>query len=124
MNQNQDVSTKLLAIDLEQETEKICSRIRDLLKNRLKRRGMVVGVSGGIDSSVTAALAARALGKERVFALEKPERHSAEETVSLSTTLIEHFGVDSLRVDLSPILEALGCYRSYDDALRLVIAAH
>ena len=55
MNQYQDVSNKLLAIDLEQETEKICSRIRDLLKNRLKRRGMVVGVSGGIDSSVTAA---------------------------------------------------------------------
>lgn len=121
MKHNQDVSIKLLAIDLEQETGKICARIRELLTHRLKRRGMVIGVSGGIDSSVTAALAVKALGKEKVFALEMPERHSAEETVSLSTTLIDHLGVESLRVDLSPILEALGCYRSYDAAVRLVI---
>lgn len=115
------IAPDVLNIDTGCETEKIVAGIRSMLKDDLKRRGIVVGVSGGIDSSVTAALAVRAVGRERVFALEMPERHSADETTSLSGALIERLGIDSLRVDISPILEAAGCYRSYDDAVRMVI---
>jgi NAD+ synthase len=121
MDQVDAFSAEVLAIDLEKEAERIASCIRDCMKNQLKRRGIVVGLSGGIDSSVTAALAVKALGKERVFGLEMPERHSAKETTSLSRSVIDHLGIDSLRVDISPILESLGFYRLYDEAVRLVI---
>jgi NAD+ synthase len=110
-----------LLIDAEQEVGKISSRIRDALRNRLKRRGLVIGLSGGIDSSVTAALAVKALGPERVYGLEMPERHSAEETVSLSRSVIDHLGIQSQRIDISPILETVGSYRAYDDAVRMVV---
>jgi len=121
MIESKQFSAEVLDIDLEKETERIASRIRDCMKNQLKRRGIVIGLSGGIDSSVTAALAVKALGKERVFGLEMPERHSAEETTRLSQSVIDHLGIASQRIDISPILESLGFYRLYDEAVREVI---
>jgi NAD+ synthase len=111
----------VLTLDLEKETEKITSFIRDSMKNQLKRRGIVIGLSGGIDSSVTAALAVKALGSARVFGLEMPERHSAPETTSLSRTIIDHLGIDSNSIDISTILESVGFYHLYDTAVQMVI---
>jgi NAD+ synthase len=121
MTCSRQFSVEVLAIDPDKEAGRIASGIRNCMKNRLKRRGVVIGISGGIDSSVTAALAVMALGKERVFALEMPERHSAKETTGLSRTVIDHLGIDSLRIDISPILESVGFYRLYDEAVRMVI---
>jgi len=114
-------SAAQLILDAQHETEQIVAGIRNTLRNDLKRRGIVIGISGGIDSSVTAALAVRALGKERVFGLEMPELHSAKETVELSSTVINHLGIKSLRIDISPILQTLGAYQNYDNAVRSVI---
>jgi NAD+ synthase len=77
-------SSELLRVDPEREAARICGRVRELMLTQVKRRGVVIGLSGGIDSSVTAALAVSALGRERVLGLEMPERHSAEETLRLS----------------------------------------
>jgi NAD+ synthase len=121
MTVTKQFSADILNIDLEKEADRIASCIRNCMKNQLKRRGLVLGLSGGIDSSVTAAFAVKALGKERVFGLEMPERHSAEETVSLSRSVIDCLGIESQRIDLSPILEALGFYQKYDEAVRMVI---
>ncbi|WP_243373889.1 NAD(+) synthase [Geotalea sp. SG265] len=114
-------SAESLKTDVEHEVERICTKLRTILKEDLKRRGIVIGVSGGIDSSVTAALAVRALGKDRVFALEMPERHSAGETETLSSMIIEHLGVPSEHRNITGILEAVGFYQLYDDAVRMVI---
>ncbi len=77
---------QVLVLDPEKEVSRISSRLIKLLRD-IKRKGIVVGISGGIDSSVTLALAVKALGRERVLALQMPERHSAEETLSLSGLL-------------------------------------
>ncbi len=111
----------LLDIDLEQETQKITTQIRTILSKQLKRRGLVVALSGGIDSSTCLALATRALGPERVFALLMPERHSSEDTLALSTTVADAFKVDRAHEDISGILEALGFYSRYDEAVRRAI---
>ncbi len=121
MGNSQSLSSASLTLDYEKEAERIAAGIREGLTKKLKRRGIVVGLSGGIDSSVTAALAVKALGKEKVYGLEMPERHSAEETASLSSMLIGHFGIESRYVDISPILEALDFYQIYDNAVRMVI---
>jgi NAD+ synthase len=116
-----NISSDILKIDPEAETERIVNSLRSLMRNELKRRGLVVGISGGIDSSVTAALAVRALGQQRVFGLEMPERHSAPETQPLSRLVAEHLGMETAYEDITPILEALGAYRRYDAAVRTVI---
>ncbi len=114
-------SIDVLKLDPEKEVERICTRIRQLLAKKLKRRGLVVGLSGGIDSSVTAALAAKALGPERVIALLMPERHSADETLRLSRVVADHIGVESVHEDISGILKALGFYRRYNAAVQSVL---
>lgn len=119
-----ELSPSALTIDCEQAAEKITAGIREILRNELKRRGLVIGLSGGIDSSVTAALAVRAIGKERVFGLELPELHTSSETPELSGSLIRHLGIESRRIDISPILESVGFYANYDEAVRTVIPGY
>ena len=110
-----------LIIDAAAETERIAERLRDLLSRQIKRRGIVLGLSGGIDSSVTAALAVRALGKERVFGLMMPERHSESESLALGRLVADKLGMACAEENISGILEALGFYRRYEAALRQVV---
>jgi NAD+ synthase len=118
---NKEFSQDVLKLDPEKEANNICEKMRTLLAKQLKRRGLVVALSGGIDSSVTTALASRAIGPERVIALLMPERHSADETLYLSSMVADHFGVDKVHEDISDILEGLGFYRRYDQAVQRVI---
>lgn len=115
------LSTDVLKLDPTREVERICATLRTLLAKQLKRRGLVVAISGGIDSSVTLSLAARAVGAERVIALMMPELHSADETLYLSTLIADACGVEKIHEDISGILKAVGFYRRYNDAVRMVI---
>ena len=108
-----------LRIDEAAEVERISENIRAYARAS-RRKGAVVAVSGGIDSSVVATLCVRALGAQRVFALQMPEAESADETLPLSSDLIAFLGVDSAYEDISGILDAFGCYRRRDDAIRRV----
>ena len=109
-----------LAIDCAAETERITRMLRRYLGD-FHRRGFVVALSGGIDSSVTAALCVRAVGAERVFGLHMPERASAPETLRLSRAVSDTFGFDSAVEEIADTLEAVGCYSRYDDAVRRVV---
>src|SRR5690242_5314671 len=108
-----------LQIDAELEVAKITASLSAYLA-RSKRRGVVVALSGGIDSSTVAALCVAALGKDRVFGLHLPEQESSLETSMLSRLAAESLGIDSTLEDISPILEGIGCYRRRDDAIRKV----
>lgn len=110
----------LLRIDVESEIDTIIGFIRNSVRQTLHRKGAVVSVSGGIDSAVCAALCSRALGPENVLLLLLPERDSSPESLRLGTVLAEKLGVRSIAQDISPILEAFGCYRSQGDAIRMV----
>src|SRR6476659_4260030 len=109
-----------LQIDLEAEADRICAEITAYV-TRARRKGAVVALSGGIDSSVVAGLCVRALGPERVFGLHMPERDSSDDTLGLSTSVSDAFGFDSVLEELSGILEAYGCYQRRDDAIRSVV---
>ena len=117
-------SQDVLTLDCEKEVKKISGRLRRILSKTLRRRGLVVAVSGGIDSSVTLALAVRAFGRERVLALLMPERHSAGDTLALSRQVVGYLGTDTIHEDITPVLEAVGFYRRYDEAVRRVIPAY
>jgi len=114
-------SSQVLQLDPEREVARICGRMRELMLSRVKRRGVVLGLSGGIDSSVTAALAVAALGAERVLGLEMPERHSAQESERFSGMLAASLGIATVKEDISGILESVGFYRRYAEAARRVV---
>jgi NAD+ synthase len=100
--------------------DQIIGVIRETL-TAFRRRGLVVALSGGIDSSVTAALCVRAVGPSRVFGVHMPERDSSADTLRLSQSVSDHFGFDSIVEDITPLLEAVGCYRRQEQAIRLVL---
>lgn len=108
-----------LGIDPTAETERIGERLIDYLR-RTRRRGVVVALSGGIDSSTVAALATHILGPDRVFGVHMPERESSPETLRISTSVSDAFGFDSAVEDITPALEAVGAYERRDEAIRLV----
>lgn len=116
-----DFNKDILKLDLESEVSKIINRIKQMLSKDLRRRGIVIGLSGGIDSSTTAALAVKAVGAERVVALLMPERHSSDDTLDLSRSVAETFGIKWYHEDISEVLEAVGFYKRYDDAVRQAI---
>ena len=113
-------SRAVMELDLEAAAAKLAGGLRDAVVKRLRRRGLVVAVSGGIDSACVAALAVRALGRERVHALLLPERDSSPESETLGTKLCDALGVERTVEDIAPILEAAGCYRHREEALRSV----
>jgi NAD+ synthase len=96
----------------------VCTRLREILSRDLSRRGLVVAMSGGIDSSVSAALSVKALGAERVYGLLLPERDSSGNSVTRGRLLAEHLGLRYELFDIAPTLEAIGCYRWRDEAIR------
>lgn len=114
------LSKELLEIDYAAESDRLAAALVEMVRG-CRRRGLVVALSGGIDSSLTAALAVKAMGKERVFGIHMPERDSSPETIGLSRSVSDRFGFASETEELTPVLEALGCYRRRDDAIRTAI---
>ena len=106
--------------NIEETVELITSKIRDVVFKQIKRRGGVLGISGGIDSSVTLALTAIALGKENVLGLLLPEKDSSDDSARLATILANKFGVETVTENISDALEGFGCYRRRDEAIKRV----
>lgn len=98
-------------IDPAREAEKIASFIARFVEERAAD-GLALGLSGGLDSSVVTALAARALGPDRVSALILPERDTAKENVRDARHLAERLGIRHRVKDLTKALREMGCYES------------
>ncbi|MDW8214511.1 MAG: NAD(+) synthase [Roseiflexaceae bacterium] len=112
--------TRALQIDVAAETERIVDWLQYHVIRTLHRQGVVLGISGGIDSSVTLALCVRAFGPQRVVALMMPERDSDPQTVHLSEMVARRYGVEPILEDITPVLEGFGCYRRRDEAVRRI----
>ncbi|MCK4515017.1 MAG: NAD(+) synthase, partial [Spirochaetaceae bacterium] len=116
-----DKARELLKLDAEVEVQRVGERIRAAISRTLKRQGAVVAISGGIDSSVTAALCVQALGPDRVLGLMMPERDSSSDTADLSRLLADSLGIRNEFEEITPILDGVGCYRRRDEAYRSVL---
>ena len=112
-------TARVLDIDAESVARSMEQAIREQVRD-LKRRGVVVGVSGGIDSAVVATMCTRALGPDRVLALFMPERDSADESLTLGSELASGLGIASVTENIAGILAAAGCYARQDEAIRAV----
>ena len=118
------LDASVLDIDCAAETALIGARLVEIVGRVLRRRGVVVAVSGGIDSSVCAALAAKTFGRERVLALLLPEHDSSSDSTRLGRLVAQHLDLEYRVEDIGPALEAIGCYRWRDEAIRRVFPAY
>ena len=107
-----------LLLDPEKTVAHITEVIRTQVRDTLKRRGIVLGLSGGIDSSVVAALSVRALGAERVHGLFMPERDSSDDALTLGKMLSDSLGISTDIENIQPALQGLGCYDRQDEAIK------
>lgn len=113
-------SANVLDIDAKAVVEEISEALRAQVLGALKKRGVVVGLSGGIDSSVVASLCVRAFGKEKVFGIFMPERDSSGDSLRLGQLLAGSLGIESVIEDIAPALEGAGCYARQTDAIQKV----
>ncbi len=119
-----DLSPRVLDLDYATEADRIAARLREITARVLHKRGLVVAISGGIDSSASVALAVRALGPSRVYALILPERDSDADSAARARVLAEHLGIRHETFDIAPTLAAIGCYAARDEAVRRCLPAY
>jgi len=110
----------LIKINPEKEVEKIITKMRNDVSKIIKKRGAVVGISGGIDSSVILALCAKAFGPKKVIGIMLPEKESSKDNYMLARELTLTFGVDYIIEDITGALEGFGVYRRRDEAIKRV----
>lgn len=114
-------SKDVLRIDAEQVTAKLVAFIRSTVADHYRRKGIVIGLSGGIDSAVSAALSVRAMGKERVVGLLLPERDSNPISREYGRLVADTLGIQCFESPITPMLEAFGVYEKRDAVVRRLV---
>ena len=99
---------------------KLPQKLREDILHVFKRNGAVIGISGGIDSSVCMALAAKAFGPEKVLGIMLPEKDSSPDSEMLARELADKFGVKAIKEEITSALSGFGCYERRDEAVRRV----
>ncbi|RWM70948.1 MULTISPECIES: NAD(+) synthase [Mesorhizobium] len=114
-------SKAALVLNARVEVDRIVQTLREQVFGTLRRRGVVIGLSGGIDSSVVASLCARAFGSDKVLGIFMPERHSSGDSLRLGRSVAAQLGIDTILEDIAPALEAVGAYRRQIEAIQMVV---
>ncbi|MEO9144894.1 MAG: NAD(+) synthase [Ginsengibacter sp.] len=106
--------------NIEDTVHTITHKLKDAISHNLKRRGAIVGISGGIDSSVSLALAAKALGAENVVGILLPEKDSSNDSKELALKLARQLNVKTIEENITEALEGFGCYKRRDEAVAAI----
>jgi NAD+ synthase len=112
-------SKDILKIDSTAEAERIVDFIKGQIQT-MHRKGVVIGLSGGVDSALSAALSVRAVGKEHVLALLLPDKESSPQSAAFATKQAQMLGIETITVDITPVLEAFGTYEKRDSIARSI----
>lgn len=112
-------SKDVLKIDCPSEAERVKGFIQEQMVS-LRRKGIIIGLSGGVDSALSAALSVRAVGKDRVLALLLPDKESSPQSAEFATKQARVLGIETMTVDITPVLEAFGTYQKRDAVARSI----
>jgi NAD+ synthase len=110
----------ILLKNVEKAVSAIIEKLRNDVLINFRRNGGVVGISGGIDSSVCLALSVRAFGPDKVVGIIMPERDSSPDSEELALTLAKKFGVRTIKEEITDALTGFRCYERRDEAVRRV----
>lgn len=114
-------SKDVLKIDPAVETKMIAEFVVEHARNTFRRRGVVVGLSGGVDSAVMASLAVEAMGRENVLGLVMPEKESNPVSSSFAEAHAKELGIEVKKFDLTAAVDAVGSYEERDEFIRSLI---
>lgn len=118
---NRNFSTDILRIpNIRDEINRLSNNLKDDVLGKFKRKGAIIGISGGIDSSVTLALTVNAIGSENVIGLILPEKDSSPESKDLALQLASKFRIKTIEEDITGALAGFGCYARRDEAVKSV----
>jgi NAD+ synthase len=109
-----------IKIDPAAESERIAKEMRRIVGREFRKQGAVIGVSGGIDSSVCLALSVKAFGPKKVLAIAMPETDSNPESEQLAKKLAAQYGVELIVENMTPALAGFGTYTRRDEAMKAV----
>lgn len=121
ITQTRNFSPELLNLDCAAETDRIVKWMQQTVRKEMRKKGAVLGLSGGIDSSVVTALCVRAFGADRVLGIMMPEHDTKDESLTYGQLLADHFNVEAIVENISPMLQGAGCYKRRDAAIKQVI---
>ncbi len=120
MQVTEEMSVNIIE-ELNENVEKVALKLRGFIKSQItnfKKKGVVIGVSGGIDSAVVLTLCVQELGKENVYGLLLPEDESAPSSKTLGAEICESLGVHYEEVPISPILRSLNIYDQKEQIIK------
>lgn len=98
--------------NIEKSVNNICDFIKNEISNKIQRNGAVIGLSGGIDSAVTAALCVKAIGTEKVLGLIMPEKESEPKSQILAKQFADKYNIKTEIIDITSILDSFGVYKN------------
>ena len=104
--------------NLEESVNSICDFIKNEISTKFKKNGAVIGISGGIDSAVTAALCIRAIGSEKVLGLIMPEKESEPKSQILAKQFADNYNIKTEIIDISYILDSFGVYENKEKIVK------
>jgi NAD+ synthase len=110
---------EVLKIDCSAEAERIVAFIKDQVQS-MHRKGIIIGLSGGVDSALSVALSVKALGKDKVMALLLPDKESSPQSAEFASKQAELLGIESLTIDITPVLDAFGTYGKRDAVAKAI----
>ncbi|MBU4511223.1 NAD(+) synthase [bacterium] len=111
-----DILLEKLKVEMKIEPEKVALSLENFIREytkKLEREGVILGLSGGIDSAVTAALCVRALGPKKTLALIMPEKDSKKEHIQDALSFARKLNIEAKLIDITPYLEKLGVYKLF-----------
>jgi NAD+ synthase len=121
MSKKKPFSKNIILLDnVETVVIKIVQKLQQDVLHDLKRQGAVIGISGGIDSSVCMALAVKAFGPEKVLGIMLPEKDSSPDSEKIAKILANKFGVRSITEEITPALSGFRCYERRDEAVKRI----
>ncbi len=109
-----------IKLDAAKEIDHITEKLKSDVVKKLRKRGAVIGISGGIDSTIILALCAKTFGPEKVLGVMMPESDSNPDSLMLAKKLADQFGVKYVVENMTAALAGYGCYTRRDEAIKRV----
>ncbi len=109
-----------IKLDAAKEIDRITEKLKSDVVKKLRKRGAVIGISGGIDSTIILALCAKTFGPEKVLGVMMPESDSNPDSLMLAKKLADQFGVKYVVENMTAALAGYGCYTRRDEAIKRV----